>query len=65
MGIPENDLNQLFDSRDWGSYVGAIRGRVLGLFIVKSLVDLSGVQIKVNSQAGAGTKFTVTILDSS
>ena len=61
IGIPEEDLPQLFESFHRASNVGTIPGTGLGLAIVKKCVDLHGGQISVNSRVGVGTTFTVTL----
>ncbi len=61
IGIPEEDLPQLFESFYRASNVGTIPGTGLGLDIVKKCVDLQGGQISVNSRVGVGTTFTVTL----
>ena len=63
LGIPEEDLPHIFDrfyrvdkarSRESG-------GTGLGLSIVKQLVTLHDGQIHVDSAAGQGSTFTVTL----
>jgi PAS domain S-box-containing protein len=61
IGIPAEDLSQLFESFHRAKNVGTIPGTGLGLAIVKKCVDLHGGQIKVESEAGVGTTFTVTL----
>jgi signal transduction histidine kinase len=61
IGIPEEDKKQLFKSFSRASNVGTIQGTGLGLAIVKKSVDLHGGQITVDSVAGNGTTFTVTL----
>jgi two-component system sensor histidine kinase/response regulator len=63
MGISEKDLAQLFQEffrTDQAKASGEI-GTGLGLSIVKQIVDAYGGQIKVNSQLGEGTRFTITL----
>lgn len=65
IGIPPQDLNQLFTPFQRSSNVGTIAGTGLGLSIVKTAVDLHSGTIAVDSKLGAGTAFTVTLpLDS-
>jgi PAS domain S-box-containing protein len=61
IGIPETDLDKVFDSFHRGGNVGTIQGTGLGLAIVKQCVDLHGGTIQVQSKVGKGTRFTVTL----
>ncbi|HAA33498.1 MAG TPA: hypothetical protein DCE56_44475 [Cyanobacteria bacterium UBA8553] len=61
IGIPEADLEKLFESFGRASNVGTIQGTGLGLAIVKRCVDMHGGQIAVESTLGVGTTFTVTL----
>lgn len=61
IGIPEEDLDKLFDSFGRASNVGTIQGTGLGLAIVKKCVDLHGGDITVESELGVGTTFTVIL----
>jgi len=61
IGIPATEQTKLFDSFYRASNVGTISGTGLGLAIVKKSVDLHGGTITVESEAGAGTTFIVTI----
>jgi PAS domain S-box-containing protein len=60
-GIPEADSERIFLPFDRGSLVNSIPGTGLGLAIVKRAVDLFGGEIKIKSEFGEGTTFTVTI----
>ncbi|HEY9602893.1 MAG TPA: CHASE3 domain-containing protein [Allocoleopsis sp.] len=61
IGIPTDDRPQLFKPFERGSNVGTTSGTGLGLAITKTLVDLHGGQIAVESEIGVGTTFTVTL----
>jgi signal transduction histidine kinase len=61
IGIPAKHLDKLFQRFERAQNVGKIKGTGLGLNIVKSLVDLHGGDIKVESEVGVGTKFIVTL----
>lgn len=61
IGIPEKDLEKLFDSFRRASNVGTIPGTGLGLAIVQKCVELHGGQIRVESELGVGTTFIVTL----
>lgn len=61
IGIPLKDQSHLFESFRRASNVGEIPGTGLGLAIVKQSVDLHGGTIRVDSQDGVGTTFTVVL----
>ncbi len=61
IGIPSDDLPQLFGDFHRASNVGNIPGTGLGLAIVKRAVESHGGAIQVDSQPGKGTCFTVSI----
>jgi PAS domain S-box-containing protein len=61
IGIPEADLEWLFNAFHRGCNVGNRPGTGLGLVIVKRCVDLHGGKIKVDSKAGEGTLVTLTL----
>lgn len=62
-GIPDEDLPRLFDiyHRTEDARRSRTKGLGLGLFIVKSLVDLHHGRITVDSRLGSGTQFTVAL----
>ncbi len=61
IGIPEADLEHLFDPFYRATNVGTISGTGLGLTIVKRCVERHGGTIDVTSAAGEGTAFLITI----
>ncbi|HEY9669197.1 MAG TPA: PAS domain S-box protein [Coleofasciculaceae cyanobacterium] len=61
IGIPADDLPQLFESFHRANNVGTIPGTGLGLAIVKQCVDLLEGQITVESAVDEGTTFIVTL----
>jgi signal transduction histidine kinase len=61
IGIPVVDQTQLFEPFYRGSNVDSIPGSGLGLSIVKTLVEIHGGQISVESEVGVGTTFTVML----
>jgi signal transduction histidine kinase len=63
IGIATADQPHLFDRffRAHNDENFEARGVGLGLFITKSIVELHGGQISVESESGAGSTFTVTI----
>jgi PAS domain S-box-containing protein len=61
IGIPEADLEWLFNAFHRGCNVGDRPGTGLGLVIVKRCVDLHGGRIKVDSRVGEGTSVTLSL----
>ena len=63
MGIGKEYIPHLFEafSREKNSSESGIMGTGLGLSIVKSFVDLMGGSIRVDSELGKGSCFTVTL----
>jgi PAS domain S-box-containing protein len=61
IGIPNEDIEQLFEPFHRGTNATDIRGTGLGLTIVKNAVDLHKGNIRVNSKPGKGTTFYITI----
>lgn len=63
MGIGKEYIPHLFEafSREKNSSESGIMGTGLGLNIVKSFVDLMGGSIRVDSELGKGSCFTVTL----
>ncbi len=61
LGIPEEDLQRLFEAFHRAKNVRDISGTGLGLSIVKSAVEAHNGTISVESRLGAGTTFTVVI----
>lgn len=61
IGIPEEDQQRLFDAFHRATNVGSIPGTGLGLAIVKKSVDLHQGEIKLHSEKGVGTTFTVIL----
>jgi PAS domain S-box-containing protein len=61
IGIPVEDRQQIFEPFYRGSNIDSIPGTGLGLSIVKTLVDLHGGVITLESQVGVGTTFTVML----
>ena len=62
IGIPEEDQEHLFQSFHRAGNVGAISGTGLGLAIVKRCSEALGGNIRVDSEIGKGTTFTVKVL---
>lgn len=61
IGIPVVDRQQIFEAFYRGSNVDSIPGTGLGLSVVKTLVEIHKGQVTVESDVGAGTKFTVVL----
>lgn len=61
IGIPENNLNQLFERFYRADNVGSIQGTGLGLSIVKHYTELLGGNIHVESILEKGTTFFVEL----
>jgi PAS domain S-box-containing protein len=61
IGIPESDMEWLFNAFHRGRNVGARPGTGLGLVVVKRCVELHGGRIKIESKVGAGTTISVRL----
>ncbi|MBI3624540.1 MAG: hypothetical protein HY215_00040 [Candidatus Rokubacteria bacterium] len=63
IGIPAEALPRIFDkySRVPHPETGHVRGLGLGLALVKSLVEAQRGQVRVESEVGAGSRFTVSL----
>jgi signal transduction histidine kinase len=61
IGIPEKDLEQLFERYYRGSNVSSIAGTGVGLHLVKMVVELHGGGIEVESKEGEWSRFTVML----
>ncbi len=62
IGIPQHELDNLFQSFYRASNASNIEGTGLGLVIVKEFVNINGGEIYVESELNKGSKFTI-ILD--
>jgi two-component system OmpR family sensor kinase len=61
VGIPEKDIERLFERYFRGSNVSGIIGTGVGLYLVKMVVDLHGGDIVVESREGKGSTFSVRL----
>ena len=63
VGIAKEDIPKLFDKfTQFGRKAGpGEKGTGLGLAIVKKLVEIHGGKIKVESEVGQGTIFTISL----
>lgn len=61
IGIPQDKLDKIFDRfyRAHPSYEAQYTGYGIGLFLVKTTVEFLGGQIKVSSEEGTGSCFTL------
>lgn len=64
IGIAEEFLDKIFQAfeREKTSTLSGIQGTGLGLSITKSIVEMMGGKIVVNSQLGEGTEFVVKVV---
>jgi two-component system OmpR family sensor kinase len=61
LGIPEADREHLFERYYRGSNVSGIVGSGIGLYLVKTVIDLHRGHISVESEEGKGSRFIVKI----
>jgi len=61
VGIPEKDIGRLFEQYFRGSNVSGIVGTGVGLYLVKTVLDLHHGDITVESEEGKGSRFTVRL----
>ena len=61
VGIPENELEEIFNPFYRGDSERRAGGLGLGLALVKNIIDIMGGEIRVSSSPGAGTKVTVSV----
>lgn len=63
IGIPENKLNSIFErfKQVENNTIRSGEGSGIGLYLVKSLVDMHGGYIDVESELGLGTTFKINI----
>lgn len=61
IGIPAADQKRLFESFHRAKNVGTISGTGLGLYVTRMAVELHDGTIRVESEEGVGTLFTISI----
>jgi two-component system, OmpR family, sensor kinase len=61
IGIPASDLQHLFERYYRGSNVSGIVGTGVGLYLVKTAVELHHGTVEVQSREGEGSRFTVRL----
>ena len=59
IGIPDADINRIFQPFYRASNIGSVSGRGIGLALAKSIFERMGARITVSSQVDAGTTFKV------
>jgi signal transduction histidine kinase len=61
LGIPERDIDRLFERYVRGGNVAGTVGAGVGLYLVKLVVELHRGTITVSSTEGRGSQFTVRL----
>jgi len=61
VGIPESEIEEIFNPFYRGDSRQMAGGLGLGLALVKNIVDIMGGEIRVTSRPGEGTKVTVSV----
>ena len=61
VGIPKDEQRKVFERFESRSHGSSHRGAGLGLSIVKSLVELHGGNVSLESEPGHGTRVTVRL----
>src|ERR1700685_3030385 len=61
IGIPESDLDRLFERYHRGGNVSGIVGTGVGPYLVKMVVDMHGGAVMVDSKEGDGARFTIRL----
>jgi two-component system, OmpR family, sensor kinase len=61
LGIPGADRDRLFERYYRGSNVEGVVGSGIGLYLVKTVIDLHGGDIEVDSEEGKGSRFVVRL----
>jgi signal transduction histidine kinase len=61
IGIPEADIERLFESFFRASNANPVQGSGLGLAVVRKALDVQGGSITVRSELGRGTRFVVLL----
>ena len=61
IGIPAGDLSRLFERYYRGGNVSGIVGTGVGLYLVKTAVDLHKGRIEVASEEGSGSRFVIRL----
>ncbi len=61
IGIPRQDISEVFERYSRGSNVSNISGTGIGLYLARMVVELHGGSITVESTEGKGSVFTVRL----
>ncbi len=61
IGIPEGDLERIFERYEQATSARGYGGLGLGLYIARQIVDAHGGTLRVESAPGAGSTFTVEL----
>lgn len=61
IGISHNDIERIFDAYYRGNKTNHMDGEGLGLYIVKENISKINGDVRVESEEGSGTKFTVQL----
>ncbi len=61
VGIPEHEIEEIFNPFYRGDSDRRAGGLGLGLALVKNMIDIMGGEIRVNSSSGEGTKVTISV----
>lgn len=61
IGIPEEELEEIFGTFEQGAAGQQFGGSGLGLMIAKRIVELHGGTLTVKSKVGVGTRFTLSL----
>jgi len=61
IGIPESEREQVFERYYRGSNTTGIVGSGVGLYLVKTIVELHKGSVALNSREGEGSRFTVQL----
>jgi len=61
VGIPEEEIEEIFGTFEQGAAGQKLGGTGLGLMIAKRVIDLHGGTVSVKSKVGVGTRFVLSL----